>query len=58
MYNEDYEALSKTLIGIHDNIQEFKRQFKNWEDWNMVVVVFQDGIMKMNGSKSFPPSKK
>ena len=57
MYNEDYDALSRTLIGVHDNIQEFKRELPSWEDWNFLVIVFQDGIMKMNGSKAFPPGK-
>lgn len=30
MYNEDYDALSSTLKGIHKNFTMFKREYPNW----------------------------
>lgn len=45
MYGEDREFLERTLEGVHKNLRGFKKL--GVENEQIVVVVIQDGIMKM-----------
>ncbi|KRX06345.1 hypothetical protein PPERSA_04958 [Pseudocohnilembus persalinus] len=46
MYNESYEMLERTLVGIQQNLANFEKM--GLDSRNFAVVVIQDGIEKMN----------
>ncbi len=50
MYNEKLDSLEKTLNGIYENLEGFENLGLGY--YEIMVIVLQDGIMKMDSSVS------